>query len=248
MIIDAHAHLDESEAFGWEETVEKLLTLMNDADIAKTVITTYADTPGPENGINRLREYRAQAPDRFIAFPRMDPRWDNAVDIFERAIVEDGMSGLKLHPRSNLSPPAAQFTLELIDKAAELDVPVLFHSGDTNMSLPRQIGDAAARTDATLIMAHIGGFFNHQDALEVAREHENIVLESSASPYPRVLQEAVDELGADRVIYGSDMPPANPKAELAMIDVLDLTEEQREKILWRNIAKMLDLDVVEGGE
>lgn len=247
MIIDAHAHLDEVDAFGWKDTPSKLLRLMDDAGIDKAVVTTYADEPGPEDGVERLREYVASHPDRFIGFPRMDPRYgEEAIETFERAIEEDDMQGLKLHPVSNLSNPFADFTVEIMDRAADLDVPVLIHSGDRVMTLPRQIGEAAARTDATIIMAHIGGFFNANEAIEVAVEHDNIILETSAFPYPRAIQEAVDRLGAKRVIYGSDQPAANPQVELEKIRVLDLTDRQRELILYENVAQLLDLVPDEG--
>lgn len=242
MIIDTHAHLDEVESFGWKDTPEELLALMDDAGIEKTVVTTYADEPGPEDGISRLQEYVEAHPDRFIGFPRMDPRWgDKALDTFERMIVDEGMSGLKLHPVSNLSSPYAEFTLTIMDKAAELGVPVLIHSGDENFCLPRQIGYAAERTNATILMAHCGGFFNATSCIDVAAEHENIILESSAFPYPRVLQKAVDTLGAERVVYGSDMPPANPHVELKKIEVLDLTDNQRERILYQNAVELLNI-------
>lgn len=244
MIIDAHAHLDEVEAFGWEDTPRKLIRLMDEAEIEKAVVTTYADEPGPEDGLERLKEYVSSHPDRFIGFPRIDPRYgDEAMDAFETAITDYGMQGLKLHPVSNLSNPFADFTVRFLDRAAEFDVPVLIHSGDRIMCLPRQIGEAANRTDATLIMAHVGGFFNTREAVEVAAEHDNIVLESSAFPYPRVLQDAVNRLGADRVIYGSDQPAANPHTELEKIRTLDLSDEQREQILCRNIAELLDISL-----
>jgi len=244
MIIDSHAHLDEVEAFGWEDTPDELIGLMDAADIDKAVVTTYADEPGPEDGVERLREYVAEYPDRFIGFPRMDPRYgEEAIETFRHAITEYGMRGLKLHPVSNISLPFADFTIEILDEAAALDVPVLFHSGDRIMCLPHQIGEAAARTDATLIMGHIGGFFNAREAVEVAAEHENVVLETSAFPYPRVIQDAVDRLGADRVIYGSDQPAANPHVEIEKVRVLDLTGEQRQKIFWKNAVELLNLDV-----
>ena len=248
MIIDAHAHLDEVESFGWEDTPDELIALMDDAGIQKSVVTTYADEPGPEDGVERLKNYVAQYPDRFIGFPRMDPRYgDEAIDTFERMIIEEGMKGLKLHSVSNVSNPYADFTLDILDKAAELDVPVLLHSGDSNFCLPRQIGEAAKQTDANLLLGHTGGFFNAQSAIEVAKEHENVYLDTSAFPYTKVLQDAINQLGAERVIYGSDMPPANPKVELKKIEVLDLTDAQREKVLCENIAGLLDLNV-EGGE
>jgi predicted TIM-barrel fold metal-dependent hydrolase len=244
MIIDAHAHLDEVESLGWMDTPDKLLGLMDRAGIEKTVVTTYADEPGPEDGVERLKGYVSEHPDRFLGFPRMDPRYgQEAIETFEHLIVEEGMYGLKLHAVSNVSHPFADHNLRILDKAADLDVPVLLHSGDRVFCLPQQIGEAAARTDATLIMGHVGGFFNADAALRAAEQHENIVLETSGFPYPRVIQEAVDSIGADRVIYGSDMPPANPNVELRKIDVLDLTDEQRNKILYRNIAEMLKLDI-----
>ncbi|MFB6201064.1 MAG: amidohydrolase family protein [Halorhabdus sp.] len=243
MIIDMHAHLDQADAFGWTDTPEKLIPLMNGAGIDKTVVTTYADTPGPGDSLEQLRAWIEEYPDRLIGFPRMDPRWSEAVSIFEDAVTEHGMRGLKLHPVSNISNPWSDATVELLDKADELDVPVLFHSGDRILSLPQQIGEAASRTDATLLMGHVGGYFNSREALIAAREHENVVLESSAFPHVRVLQEAVAELGAERVVYGSDMPPANPKVELEKIRVLDLTDEQRADLLWRNAARLLGLDV-----
>lgn len=247
MIIDAHAHLDEVESLGWMDTPDKLIRLMDRAGIAKSVVTTYADEPGPEDGVERLKGYVSEHPDRFLGFPRMDPRYGGeAIDTFEELIVEEGMHGLKLHAVSNVSHPFGSQNLAILDKAAELDVPVLLHSGDRVFCLPQQIGEAAGRTDATLIMGHMGGFFNPDAALRAAKKHDNIILETSGFPYPRVIQDAVDQLGADRVIYGSDMPPANPNVELRKIEVLDLTDEQREKILYKNIANMLDLDLQEG--
>jgi len=256
MIIDAHAHLDEVDSLGWSDTPSTLLPMLDDAGIDVAVVTTYADTPGPVDGLDRLRGWVDDHPDRLVGFPRIDPRWDEAVDVFARAVTEDGMRGLKLHPVSNVSTPFSDRCVELLDKAHELDVPVLFHSGDRVLSLPRQIGEAASRTDATILMGHVGGYFNGREALDVAREHENVVLESSAFPYPRILQTAIDELGAERVVYGSDVPAANPKVELEKIDVLDLTRAQRKAVLWRNAARLLGLDDVdsanatgsEGGE
>jgi hypothetical protein len=250
MIIDAHAHLDADETFGWTDTPEKLLAIMDDAGIRVAVVTTYGDTPGPSESLERLRGWVAAHPDRLVGFPRMDPRWEDAVDIFERAVVEDGMGGLKLHPVSNISSPFGDRTVELLDRAADLGVPVLFHSGDRVNSLPTEIGEAAARTDATIMIGHVGGYFNHREALETARRHENVLLESSAFPHLRILQEAVDELGADRVIYGSDMPPANPTVEIEKIRLLEITDEQRDRILYRNAVELLGLDpgALEGGD
>ena len=247
MIIDAHAHVDESERLGWRDTPEKLIRLMDGAEIAKTVVTTYADTPGPEDALDRLAGWVADHPDRFIGFPRMDPRWgDEALDAFEHAVRDRGMGGLKLHPVSNSSNPFGTESVAMMDLAADLDVPVLIHAGDRAYCLPHQIGEAADRTDATILMGHTGGYFNAADAVPVARAHDNVILESSAFPHVRVLERAAEAVGAEQVIYGSDMPPANPHVELEKVLPMDVTDEERERILWRNAAELMDVDVEEG--
>jgi aminocarboxymuconate-semialdehyde decarboxylase len=58
-------------------------------------------------------------------------------------------------------------------------------------------------------------------------------------------QLVVDSVGADHVLYGSDAPPLTslkPRA-IALVESLRVTNEQREKIFWRNAAKLLTLDL-----
>lgn len=235
-IIDAHAHI------GGTDTPDRLIGLMDEVGIARAVVTTYADVPGPGDALGQLRDAVARYPDRLIGFPRMDPRYGRrAVELFARSVRDEGMRGLKLHPVSNLSFPYERTTLALLDRAAELDVPVLIHSGDELLCTPQEIAEAARQTRATILMAHIGGYQNAHAALEAAVQNDNIRLETSACPYPSVIQAAVDQLGAERVVYGSDMPPANPRVELAKIEILDLTDDQREMILGRNIAELVNI-------
>jgi aminocarboxymuconate-semialdehyde decarboxylase len=51
-------------------------------------------------------------------------------------------------------------------------------------------------------------------------------------------------VGADHVLYGSDAPPLTslkPRA-IELVNELDVSDEDREKIFWRNAAKLLKLD------
>jgi hypothetical protein len=47
--------------------------------------------------------------------------------------------------------------------------------------------------------------------------------------------------GADRVLFGSDCPWDEPANEIAMIERLELTEEEREMIFYRNAEKLLGI-------
>jgi aminocarboxymuconate-semialdehyde decarboxylase len=63
--------------------------------------------------------------------------------------------------------------------------------------------------------------------------------------HPPAAQLAVDTVGADHVLYGSDAPPLTslkPRA-IKVVESLKVTSEEREKIFWRNAAKLLKLDL-----
>jgi aminocarboxymuconate-semialdehyde decarboxylase len=52
-------------------------------------------------------------------------------------------------------------------------------------------------------------------------------------------------MGSDRVLYGSDAPPLTslkPRA-IKLIRELDIPEPQRERIFWRNAARLLKLPI-----
>ncbi|MEM2788414.1 MAG: amidohydrolase family protein, partial [Candidatus Bathyarchaeia archaeon] len=73
------------------------------------------------------------------------------------------------------------------------------------------------------------------------RKHENIILETSAMPMHRKIKEAVEKVGEDRVIYGSDMPFGHPSFEIRKVEVSGLSEKQIEMVLSVNARKIFRL-------
>ena len=71
--------------------------------------------------------------------------------------------------------------------------------------------------EATIVFGHMGAYFHGQDALAVAERCDNVVLETSACPYPELIGEAVRRVGAERVIFGSDGPGCPPAIELEKV-------------------------------
>lgn len=242
MIIDAHAHIDESPEFGWFDPPEVLLAEMDHAGIDKAVVMTYADVPG----INRdALQYLARAlsryPGRFYAYARINPFYGaEAVQLLDEAIT-NGFKGLKLHPESVLAHPYHEATLRVIRRAAERRAPVLFHCGDEALSLPLQVARAAELVpEATIIMGHMGGYFHVPDAILAAERLDNLILETSAMPYPAHIREAVRRIGAERVIFGSDGPGCNPALEVRKVRMAGLSDRDLAKVLGENMELLLD--------
>jgi hypothetical protein len=247
MVIDAHAHADENDIWGWYDPPEKLVALMDEAGIDLSVVTSYSDEPGPSPGLENLERYLQAYPERLIGFARIDPKFGrSSVELLERVIRGNPlMRGLKLHPISNLVKPYAERCVELIRKAGELGVTVFIHCGDAVPALPLQIGKAAALCPDTTIICHLGGYFHAEEIIRVAERRDNLVLDTSSCPYPASILRAIELLGPERVVFASDSPAGDPISELEKIRMLELPHEIEEQLLWRNIARLLRLELGE---
>lgn len=242
MIVDPHLHVDDLPALGWKLDAAECVRRMDEAGIERGVVMTIVDAPEVNpNALELLVEACAAFPGRLEAFARIHPWYgDEAVALLERAF-ELGFKGLKLHPVTTIAHPADEATVRLIRVAAEHNAPTLFHCGDEPLTTPYAIAPAAAAVpDATIILGHMGGYFHVDEAIEVAERHENVVLESSAMPYPAKIREAVERVGADRVLYASDGPACSPRIEVEKVRLAGLAPRDEELVFAENATRILD--------
>lgn len=243
MIVDAHMHVDDVPALGWKLDPELCIHRMDEAGIAVAVVMTITDWPEVNEGaIELIVEACAAYPGRLHGYARIHPWYgDAAVAALERAITVHGLKGLKLHPVTTIAHPAGAETLRLIRKAAEHSAPTLFHCGDEPLTTPLAVAAAAeACPEATIVLGHMGGYFHVDEAIEVAERLPNVVLETSAMPYPGKIREAVDRVGAERVVYGSDGPACSPVLEVEKVRLAGLSPGDERLVLAENARRMLE--------
>ncbi len=244
MIFDMHMHIDDIPALGWRMSAAECIERMDEAGVDAAAVMTIADLPGinPE-ALNLIAEACADHPGRLYGFVRLHPWYrEESLGLLDRAVQKQGFRGLKLHPVSSLAHPSSADTIALIRRAGELGVPTLFHCGDEPMTTPLSIEPAAkACPDSVIILGHMGGYFHVDEAIEVAERQPNIVLETSATPYPAKIREAVERVGAHRVVFGSDGPVSSPVLEREKIMIAGLTPNDTEMVLGLNAAKLLGL-------
>lgn len=101
-----------------------------------------------------------------------------------------------------------------------------------------------AHPDVTIIAAHPGEYREFMRHIERAKWSDNYYIDLSGTGVFRygMLRRAIDEMGADHVLFGSDFPTCNPAMFLGavMLDGL-ITEEEREKVLSLNAKRILGL-------
>lgn len=241
MIIDFHTHVDEAPAFGWIDPPEKVVALLDQAGIDRAVIMTYTDLPGLNPAaLEYIVEAAGRFPERLVPFVRLNPNYTDEVPAIVRRAVELGVRGVKLHPTTTLAHPAGEATVSLLSQCADLGLPVLFHCGDDPYTTPQALGLAAAAVPGcAVVLGHMGGYLHVEEAISVAEACPNVYLETSAMPFPRLIMTAVERVGADRVVFGSDGPGCNPALELAKVRDLGLPAADEDKIIGGNAQRLL---------
>ncbi len=242
MIVDLHLHIDDLPALGWKLEAAECVRRMDEAGIERGVVMTIVDAPEINpNALEFVADACAAYPGRLDAFARIHPWYgEQALALLERAFAL-GFKGLKLHPVSTLAHPAGRETLQLIRSAAEHNAPTLFHCGDEPLATPLTVSKAAAACpQATIILGHMGGYFHVDEAIEVAEAHENVVLETSAMPYPGKIGEAVARIGASRVLYASDGPACSPRIEVEKVRLAGLPPDAEHLVFSGNAMRILD--------
>src|SRR5579862_10038531 len=241
MIVDAHLHVDDLPALGWKLDAEECIRRMDEAGIARGVVMTIVDAPEVNpDAVDLIAAACARYPGRLEAFARIHPWYgERSVALLERAF-ELGFKGLKLHPVTTIAHPAGEETLRLIRTAAAHRAPTLFHCGDEPLTTPLAIARAAeACPEATIILGHMGGYFHTDDAIAAAERQPNLVLETSAMPYPAKIREAVERLGAERVLYASDGPACSPRIEVEKVRLAGLGAAEERLVFGENAARLL---------
>ena len=124
---------------------------------------------------------------------------------------------------------------------------VLAHSSEQNSLAADMVAWADRFPEVRLILAHIGcgwdGDYTHQVRGVQKSRHGNVYADTSSarSITPGLIEWAVREVGADRVLYGSDTPLYLAAMQRARIDHADLPDRDRRLILRDNAARLLGL-------
>jgi len=236
-IIDCHVHIQRKRP----HAVHEIIRIMDQNGISKAVVF-----PGNDICPDNLGMAKAIEPfrDRLIPFAWLNPlQGEEAVKELEMLVSEYGFKGIKFHPLFHSFYPNRPYVKPIAEKAIELGIPILIHSGHAPYSTPWQIAEfARLYPEATVILDHMGlqvGWV--EDAISLAEQYENIILGTTAMPFHERILEAAKKIGSERILYGSDAPSIHPLPELARIKVSGLMGKDLENVLNGTAARILKL-------
>lgn len=178
---------------------------------------------------------------------------DLAITELER-IAARGVNIIKLHPHKN----SMDFEIEdksvrkLCKRAGDLGITVLMDNAGIVEGDSQKLFDLAISCPKTnFIFAHMGGLnFRFWNILPLARTAEgllgdNIYFDISGltlmadSPLEEEFIWTMRNIGIDYILLGSDYPQLSLKAAVDALEKLNLTPEEKKKILFLNAEKLL---------
>lgn len=260
-------------------TVERLLAMM-DLDyevmgetrhVSKAIVMTGLGlTSVDHRSMREAHQYALESvrkhPDRLFLNAVINPRAyePEQLDDLKGWHEDNNLRMLKIHPSMHnyylptYSPFPGEVSKKMIypifDQAAALDVPVMIHMGETPYAMPAQIAPIAETyPHVPIVVAHSGANnipANANDAILLARTHDNVYLGSSWVQPPELVQ-MYHAIGAGKMIWESDCSPQSMGQTLRLVTNLHLapplgvgaTRDEIYCMIGSNIAQLCHIAI-----
>lgn len=266
MIIDVHTHLNnyhEEKVLPLQVSLDNLLATMSENNVDYSLILTSYKVnehrPSIKAVVEATRDLDNLSVVAGISYLNYRER-----DLREIAdYLKDGLiKGLKLYPGYEPFYPHDNRLKVVYELAIEFDVPVMFHSGDTytpsgkvRYAHPLHIDDVAVDfPEMKIVICHVGNPWI-RDCMEVVYKNANVfadfsglVLGDFSDKFEKFMKSQLEEMilyagEPEYLLYGTDWPISTMKSYLAFMKQLDLPDDKKELIYWKNAVKLFKLDV-----
>lgn len=228
-------------------TLSSLKVEMAKDGVDISVVHSIATNPHQQHKVNDYA-MEMNRDERIVAFGSVHPDAPDALEELER-IKAAGLKGVKLHPEYQQFYADEERMRPIYRKISELGLITLFHAGfDYGFAppyhgMPDHLLGARKWLDGPVVAAHWGGMDCGVEVLDkLCGEDIWFDLSFGYCAMPKYLaQQIVDKHTPDRLLFASDMPWHRPAWEKRLIDALDISDGDREKIFCRNAQKLLKL-------
>lgn len=244
MLIDIHAHLWDRK---FTENKAEILRACEYYNIDKVYISSLGCQFPDEEEIRRLNsetfKFMCEAPGTVEGYCYVNPNYSSSINELRKSIEDCKMSGLKLWTATYCDDPKV---FPLIEKCIDYNIPILVHtffnavnkldceSGGIN------VANLAKRyPEAKILMAHLGA--NCHQEIKPIVGFKNVSVDISGTIFRNGDIDYVKNLlGAERILFGTDMPTASFLVCKGQVEEAKLTDAEKELIYYKNALKLME--------
>lgn len=242
--------------------VDNLLDSMRENGIDYTVTANFAP-PGILHHNNLWTIDASKRHDNLVPLVSFHPDMEGHLRSFLECYMSEGAKGIKLHPMAQGFDPSNKRLKDIYEYCNDTEFPIVFHCGRVSNArlneysdLDRLLPVIRKYPDIPFILTHMADG-NVNDVLSVSRSYGNVYFDTSiiVTGYPPLLKvnepswpdddmvlEVINDVGADRIVFGSDYPWGSPGHDLNRFMKMKLDQRQKALILGGNAARIFGID------
>ena len=244
-VFDVHGHLGAWFAF-WlpEQGVEPIVAQLDRCGVGAIAVSSLLGVgPDARTGNEETVAAAKESDGRIFVYAVANPHRPDLGPTLERQLELPEVVGLKIHPDTHTCPaddPTYDWVWQLAERTESV---VLSHTfADTPWSDPRRFDGIAERFPSVrVILAHAGvtpdGF---RRSIDVCGRHPRLVVDTSGSYMTgHWIRRLVEEIGPERVLYGSDTPFIDLRYGLGRVIGAGLDDDTLRLVLGGNARALL---------
>jgi uncharacterized protein len=250
-IWDVHSHLEALPGDTPEARIELLVRHMDRLGVERLILSQgfgqyeYHATPEQVRIENdRVMQAVKHFPDRAYGSLYLNPEHTEfCLEEFDRCVRDGPMVNIgEIETDVRCNSPLLD---PIVERAVALNVPFCQHTWINSLgdgpgeSSPFDVVELARRhPKGKFVCMHTGG--NWEIGIRAIRDCENVWAEIAGSdPTAGFTEMAVRELGAERVIYGSDVGGRSFGSQVAKVLGANISDQAKELILGGNLRRLL---------
>lgn len=247
MIVDAHVHIGQpGSIFTPQSSAEDLLQIMNRLQISHAICTDHRSIyEGGAERLSLLQQVFEQSGGRIGYLAVYHPHnGDACLTAMRQAVGLPGLLGIKIHPSIHKVPAESPLYEPLWRFADSHQLTILTHSWSTSDYNPVQQYSLPARFEryvqafpaVRLVLGHAGGRgLERADAMRMARDYPEVYLDFAGDVFCyRLIETLVQSVPVEKILFGSDYPWLDPRANLSRVLLSQIDNTARRMILGEN--------------
>lgn len=240
-IIDVHGHVGPWPFPSRCRGLSDALGVMRRHGISRCILSsTLAIVYDMAEGNERLAE-AIRGCEEALAYVVLNPNdLEGSCAELDKYQFNGAFVGVKIHCGYSRTPTDSPPVRRLLEEAGRRGMPALVHraGAGATQALAAACGEIGG---LSVILAHAGA--ETQDEMSAIRAAPNVYVEfCSSRPACDKIARALECLGPERLLFGSDLTLLDPALSLGMVSDAAMSADHRRMMLWDNAARLFRIE------